>query len=130
MKLAVLPTQVGDALEHLERLTEKHGIETIILGRAALGVLLIAVIGSTRTWTMAEPETPPTPETVAAVVNGLRQNAWARGGSVVVRSAPPEVKALVEVWGDVGDGLQAMRAVKARFDPNNILNAGRGPGGI
>jgi glycolate oxidase FAD binding subunit len=37
---------------------------------------------------------------------------------------------LVDPWGEVGDALPMMRAVKARFDPNGILNPGRGAGGI
>jgi FAD/FMN-containing dehydrogenase len=33
-------------------------------------------------------------------------------------------------WGEIGDSLRMMRAVKARFDPHGTLNPGRGPGGI
>jgi glycolate oxidase FAD binding subunit len=122
VRLAVLPTQVGDALEHLERVTDKHGLAIVIAGRAALGVLSIGMDG-----TNGE---PPSAEALATAIDEVRRNAWARGGSLVIRRAPAAVKALVDVWGDVGDALPTMRAVKARFDPNRILNPGRGPGGL
>ncbi len=124
VRLAVLPTQVGDVLDHVERVAEKHGIGGFIGGRASLGVLTIVIQPPERN------DPKDTTETLARVIDELRQNAWARGGSVVVRSAPAAVRALVDVWGDVGDGLSAMKAVKARFDPNRILNPGRGPGGL
>ena len=117
VRLAVLPTQVGDVLEHVARVSERHGVSCSAGGRAALGVLLIAIDG-------------PSAESAAASIDELRRNAWARGGSVVVRSAHPDVKALVDVWGDVGDSLPIMQAVKSRFDPNHTLNPGRGPGGL
>ena len=116
-RLAVLPTQVGDVLEHVTRVAGKRHVNCVIGGRVALGVLVIAVTG-------------PSAEAVATTIDELRRNAWARGGSVVVRSAPADVKALVEVWGDVGDGWPIMQSVKMRFDPNRILNPGRGPGGL
>ena len=39
-----------------------------------------------------------------------------------------ELKSLVDVWGPMGDGFALMRTVKERFDPDRILNPGRGPG--
>ena len=49
--------------------------------------------------------------------------------SVVVLDAPPHVKAAVNVWGPVA-GLDLMRAVKSRFDPQRRLAPGRFVGGI
>jgi FAD/FMN-containing dehydrogenase len=34
------------------------------------------------------------------------------------------------VWGSIGDALPLMKAVKHQFDPEQILNRGRGPGNI
>jgi FAD/FMN-containing dehydrogenase len=33
----------------------------------------------------------------------------------------------VDPWGDVGDALPLMQAVKTRFDPNHVLATGRTP---
>ena len=51
------------------------------------------------------------------------------GGTVVVRDAPTEVKAAVDVWGPVR-GLDLMRRVKDQFDPHRVLSPGRFVGGI
>ncbi len=127
-RLAVLPTQVKEVLEHVGRVSETRGVPCVVGGRAALGVLTIALGRADRTGPASETES--TAETIATVIDELRRNVWARGGSLVIRSASPEVKALVDVWGDVGDGLATMKAVKARFDPNRVLNPNRGPGGL
>ena len=122
VRVAVLPAQVADVLDHVERVASQHGVECRVAGRVALGVLYVRIGG---------PDTSqPAPESTAAAVDLLRQNAWARGGSAVVVSADPAVAALVDPWGEIGDALGLMRAVKARFDPNRILNRGRGPGNI
>jgi FAD/FMN-containing dehydrogenase len=44
-----------------------------------------------------------------------------------VLTAGPQVKAAVDVWGDVGETAPLMAAVKRAFDPAGIMNAGRGP---
>jgi glycolate oxidase FAD binding subunit len=51
-------------------------------------------------------------------------------GTVVLRHASPKVKQAVDVWGTVGDALALMKSVKARFDPEGIMNPGRFVAGI
>jgi glycolate oxidase FAD binding subunit len=50
-------------------------------------------------------------------------------GSVVVLHAPPEVRAIVDMWGPV-PALGLMRAVKDQFDPEYRMAPGRLAGGI
>ena len=47
----------------------------------------------------------------------------------VVLDAPPEVKAVVDSWGEV-PGLDLMRRVKDEFDPTRVLAPGRYVGGL
>jgi glycolate oxidase FAD binding subunit len=47
-----------------------------------------------------------------------------------VVSAPPTLKAAVDVWGPAGKALAIMQELKQQFDSHRILNPGRFVGGI
>jgi glycolate oxidase FAD binding subunit len=67
---------------------------------------------------------------VAAVLEGLRREAEAAGGSLVLHAAPPPLKRQLDAWGEPGDGLPMMRRLKAEFDPRGLCNPGRYVAGI
>ncbi len=68
------------------------------------------------------------PVRVAAAVEAARA-VLAGTGSCVLLQAPAEVRAVVDAWGPV-PGLELMRRVKHRFDPDRRLAPGRFVGGI
>lgn len=55
----------------------------------------------------------------------LRQEMEQAGGSLVILGTTK-----LDAWGNAGDAVPLMRAVKAQFDPNSTLNPGRFAGGI
>jgi len=55
----------------------------------------------------------------------LRQKAETLGGSLVVESAPEEIRNEFDVWGDFGSPAELMQRVKAQLDPRNTLSPGR-----
>jgi FAD/FMN-containing dehydrogenase len=60
------------------------------------------------------------------ITERLRPAVAAMGGSLVVRSCPPETALEREtVWGPVRSGAALMQAIKDQFDPHDILNPGR-----
>jgi glycolate oxidase FAD binding subunit len=63
-------------------------------------------------------------------IAAARERLAARGGSLVVVKAPPELKRAVDVWGPPGDAIGLMRRVKERFDPDRRMSPGRFLGGI
>jgi glycolate oxidase FAD binding subunit len=67
---------------------------------------------------------------LAGAITAARERLTARGGSLVLVKAPPELKRAVDVWGPAGDALGLMRRVKERFDPDRRLSPGRFVGGI
>lgn len=69
------------------------------------------------------------PDAVRAVVNRLRSACTRNGGTLIVLDAPDRVKQAVDTWGPV-HGLDLMRRVKERFDPDHRLAPGRFVGGI
>ena len=69
------------------------------------------------------------PHEAARVVEYLRAAATRAGGHLVVLTAPPAVRQVVDMWGPVG-GLALMRRVKDQFDPGHRFAPGRFVGGI
>jgi len=73
--------------------------------------------------------TPASPDAAAAAVGAARATLPA-GGTLVLTSAPSEMRARVDVWGPPPAALDLMRSVKERFDPGRRLAPGRFVGGI
>jgi len=113
MKLAVLPTDVAGILSAVQHLTTAAGLECDIAGRGALGIVLLRLGGDAA----AHPR----------VIDELRRETAARHGSAVVLSAPDGAGSAAGRFGPLGDAEPVMRAVKARFDPHRLLNAGLAP---
>ena len=62
---------------------------------------------------------------LANVLTQLRESAMARQGNLIIETAPSELKRHIDVWGAVGGTLSLMKQVKAKFDPDGLLNPGR-----
>lgn len=67
---------------------------------------------------------------LAGAVARIREGLAPLGATCVVEHAPLGTKAALDVWGDVGPALDAMRRLKAELDPRGVLNPGRYVGGI
>jgi glycolate oxidase FAD binding subunit len=70
-----------------------------------------------------------TPAEIASALQSLRAKLEAMGGSLMIAHRPLDMPPL-DAWGNPGDALALMRAVKKQFDPKNTLNPGRFVGGI
>ena len=109
-------TGTGRLLDGVDRAAAAAGTTAAVRGSGGVGVLHAALPGTD-------------PAAVAAFVKALRDAAPAWRGSVVVLAAPPPVRSEVDSWGPV-PGLDLMRRVKERFDPDAVLAPGRFVGGI
>jgi glycolate oxidase FAD binding subunit len=69
------------------------------------------------------------PDCLHVAFRELRTEFESSGGSLVVLHRPAGITPL-EAWGNAGDALPLMRAVKRQFDSKNTLNPGRFVGGI
>lgn len=62
---------------------------------------------------------------IAAQIKMLRGSAAAHKGSLVIEKAPAEMRRAADAWGDMGMTAGLMRSIKARFDPQSLLNPGK-----
>jgi FAD/FMN-containing dehydrogenase len=108
VKVSVLPSDVRDLVQ--------QSAAASAAGRAALGVLYLRWQGSAAA--------------ASAWLDPLRSRIAQRGGTAVVAAASPVFSGRIDPWGRLSTNRSLMGAVKARFDPHNILNPGRGPGGL
>lgn len=116
IKLTAEIAGLGRLLDTVTQAADRGGVTVTVRGSAA-GVLYAGVPAGTD------------PGAVARLVSALRAGAPAYGGSVVVLTAPPPVRAVVDLWGPV-PAIGLMRRVKARLDPDHRLSPGRFAGGI
>lgn len=114
LKVSVLPTELAETLGTIERLAGTRGY--VAAGRAGAGVFLLRIADEV--------------QLQKRVIDGLRDALQIGRGSAIVVKSSPELRAHVDVWGPIGDGLALMKAVKQQFDPAGILSPGRGPGGL
>jgi glycolate oxidase FAD binding subunit len=63
------------------------------------------------------------------ILENCRKRMESAGGSMVILGSSPATKGL-DAWGDPGDAIGVMRALKKQLDPKDTLNPGRFVGGI
>jgi FAD/FMN-containing dehydrogenase len=114
-RISVLPTEISATLDRLADVCARQSLDWRAGGRAALGILIVRICGSA--------------EGQAEAISELRREAVERSGSLIILSSDSPSMVHLDRWGDVGDALPVMRALKARFDPKGILNPGCGPWG-
>jgi len=112
-KLSILPSDAARTIEELQKLIASGGTtwDTVL---QATGIGWLRLDGAS--------------DALASTITGLRAAIETQGGSLVILRQPPDV--LIEAWGNAGDALPLMRALKQQFDPRGTLNPGRFVGGI
>lgn len=110
VKASILPTDVAQWLSQLQRVTQQSHFTTRWRVHAGHGLIFARLTGDDASLTKA--------------VDELQQAAMARRGSLVVLDVPVALSQQLDVWGP-SSSIEVMRRIKARFDPNGILNPGR-----
>lgn len=107
-----LPSEIAAVVGAVEVAAAQAGCAPPALaGRAAVGAGLLRIDGDATAQ--------------ARAIDALRRSRHV--GNVVVVRGSPELKALVDVWGSMGDRQPLLESLKRALDPNGVLNAGRGP---
>ncbi|HLL99350.1 MAG TPA: FAD-binding oxidoreductase, partial [Rubrobacteraceae bacterium] len=102
VKISAPPSELTGVLDSALGACSRKGVAPRITGHAGIGVTYVALSGSDE-------------DAHIQIVEELREIWTRRGGSVVVRSAPPAFKERVEAWGPLGSRLELTRRVKQKF---------------
>ncbi|HKZ50469.1 MAG TPA: FAD-binding oxidoreductase, partial [Dehalococcoidia bacterium] len=109
VQAGVRPSRVAEILEAWQKL---GGESTTVVAQPTVGIVHCA-------WPAAGLERD------LDLVLALRQEASRLGGSLTVEACSRDLKERIDVWGETGTGFPLMARIKARFDPQGILNPGR-----
>jgi glycolate oxidase FAD binding subunit len=113
-KISLLPTDIAKTLDSLKSLGDSRKVNwQIVLQATGIGMLRLG----------AEPTQ------LVGAVEQLRTELQSRGGALVILRPPQELHS-IDAWGNAGDSVSLMRAVKHQLDPKNTLNPGRFVGSI
>lgn len=69
-------------------------------------------------------------ESAINLIKQLRAEVAQFGGTLFIERASADVRRRADAWGDVGKTAALMRAIKAKLDPDSLLNPGRFVAGI
>lgn len=118
LRINVLPSDVVPMISKIQALMPS----SVLKIHAANGVIRVFA-GSE---SLDQLKTAQRPRKIAE----LRQSARDHGGSLVIIRAPEAIRDKLDVWGEPGPQARLMREIKAKFDPQSILNPGRFAAGI
>jgi glycolate oxidase FAD binding subunit len=118
--VGVLPAELGAYLDAARGAAEAAGFQAAAVAHAGHGqATLVLAAGA-----------PGPGASTAAVLAAWREAARRGGGHLAVEWASLSVREACPVWDPPGPSVALMRGLKARLDPQGVLNPGRFVGGI
>jgi glycolate oxidase subunit GlcD len=114
-RVALRPTDLISFLSEVAALEEDETSHAGLRWHAGLGDGRLRAIA----------RTPVYHREAVRALERLRQKAESLGGSLVVESAPIEIRDEFDAWGDFGSVTELMKRIKAQLDPQNLLSPGR-----
>lgn len=113
-KIVVLPTEIARTIETIQHVACSNEANwKSVIQATGIGILHFA----------------GTLESIHAGLLQLRREFQGDSASLTVLQRPAGL-APIDAWGEPGDALSLMRAVKRQFDPRGTVNPGRFVGGI
>jgi glycolate oxidase FAD binding subunit len=112
-KISLLPARIADAMESLANISASKVRCSAVVQAVGIGCFRL--------------EGEPT--LLASTLKSFRDILEAAGGSLMIAHHPASMP-LLDAWGEPGDALPLMRAVKKQLDPKGTLNPGRFVRGI
>jgi glycolate oxidase FAD binding subunit len=131
-RVSALPAEMGQALDMAESLASEHGLRLLWLTDLATGALWLRLSAHDETDPADEREGEALGRDVlfASALRATLDALIRRWRLVTTLACPPAIKQSLALWGADPSGLDLMREVKRRFDPDHRLNPGRFVRGI
>jgi glycolate oxidase FAD binding subunit len=108
-KISLLPSQIAQTIESVVSLARTHQLRAnSVMQATGLGCVLL------------EGE----PSQIHAALQSLRKQLETFGGSLFLAHAPASMPSM-DAWGNFGDTVPLMRAIKHQLDPKHTINPGR-----
>jgi glycolate oxidase FAD binding subunit len=111
VRVSWMPAAIDAVLAVIESTAQRAGVAVELVGRAGVGAGTLRIDGAD--------------VSQADVIRSLR--AHPQLSHVVVLRGSSVLKGMVDVWAMAGELEPVYRSLKRTFDPEGILNAGRGP---
>ena len=121
LKLSVLPSRIKDILPEIEAAAGSASLRSAAMARG-VGLIYAVLLPDSRS--------DQSRERVARAANQIQAASVHGGGHATIPWCPSEWKPSLQVWGPERADLAQMRKLKAVFDPQEILGAGRFVGGV
>jgi glycolate oxidase FAD binding subunit len=116
LKIGVINLDVLHVLKESELLEDSHQVKVEAHGGLGHGLCSVHIKGAA--------------EDVLSAIHELRAVVEERGGYVIVKSLPFIERQHIKVWGEAPSYFYLLQGIKAKVDPNSVLNHKRFVGGI
>jgi glycolate dehydrogenase FAD-binding subunit len=123
VRLGTLPSQVYPVMEAVAQALHPMGPGAVIVGDCGMGLVKLCLQHDGLAAGAIDAR-------LLRALHELRGLVVANGGYAVVESASPALKTSLGVWGPTPSSFALLKALKRRFDPENILSPGRFMGGL
>ncbi len=113
-KASVPISKLGDMLQQVKRTGASQGVEIGVTAKCGSGILYTYLVDGA--------------DKLGSITSELQQAATSLGGFFLIESAPLSVRKELATL-PPRDDYKIMKRLKTAFDPKNLLNPGRPPGG-
>ena len=111
----VRPTELPTLVDEIEKLESDDAWHSAVRWHASTGDGRLRVMA----------RSPIYHQEAGRALEGFRQTAEDRGGSLKVEKAPVEVRRELDAWGNFGSASELTMRVKRQLDPDDVLSPGR-----
>jgi len=120
-KFIVPKSELAPIIDFTENHSKIDSCQLSLIGHAGNGTLYFKI--DTKNANLSSSET-------ISLINDFREEAKNRGGTLHVTYAPNNIREANLIWGKAEDTIYLMRSIKNKYDPENIIAAGRYYGGL